>query len=143
MEPLDINTLRSDNAGVAGTVSLWTGGAFSGVYADAYRIDESYVAATALKDVLTGIGASITGNITGNVSGSVGSVTNDVSLSTATQASIANSVWITDVSSYVSPSAGYDLSNATAGGGITAGDVWSYATREITRWNCRYCNYSN
>jgi hypothetical protein len=68
----------------------------------------------------------LTGNITGNLSGSVGSVTNPVDVSTSSMSGIANTVWSTDVSGYSSPSAGYDLSNATAGGGITAGDVWSY-----------------
>ena len=120
------NILRSDNAGVAGNVSLWTGGAFSGVFADTYRIDEDYNAAIALKDILTGIGASITGNITGNLTGSVGYIVDDVTLSAGTQASIANSVWSTDISGYTSPSAGYDLSNASSGAGITAGDVWNY-----------------
>ena len=126
------NLLRSDLAGVAGTVSLWTGGAFSGVFADTYRIDEDYNAAIALKDILTGVGSTITGNIDGNVTGSVGSVTNDVTLSAGTQASIANSVWSTDISGYTSPSAGYDLSNVGTGSGLTAGDVWTYATRTVT-----------
>jgi len=120
------NILRSDIAGVAGTVSLWTGGAFSGVFADTYRIDEDYNAAIALKDILTGIGASITGNITGNLTGSVGYIVDDVTLSAGTQASIANSVWSTDISGYTSPSAGFDLANASSGAGITAGDVWNY-----------------
>jgi hypothetical protein len=127
-----LNILRSDNAGVAGTVSLWTGGAFSGVYADTYRIDADYGAATALRDVLTGIGSSITANITGNLIGSVDSVTNDVNVSTASMTGIAGTVWSTDVSGYTSPSAGFDLSNASSGAGLTAGDVWTYATREIT-----------
>ena len=124
-----LNTLRSDVAGVAGTVSLWTGGAYSGIYADTYRIDADYNAAIALKDVLTGIGSSITANITGNItgdlSGSVGSVTSDVIVSTASMTGIAGTVWSTDISAYTSPSAGYDLANASAGGGITAGEVAS------------------
>jgi hypothetical protein len=81
---------------------------------------------------------NLTGNITGSVSGSVGSVTGSVgsvvsavSLSTATQASIANSVWLTDVTSYVAPSAGEDLATAAVGG-ISPADVWTYATRTIT-----------
>jgi hypothetical protein len=118
-----LNILRSDIAGVAGTVTLWTGGSYSGIYADTYRIDASYNAAIALKDILTGIGASITGNITGDLSGSVGSVTADVNVSTASMSGIANTVWSTDVSGYTSPSAGFDLANASAGGGITAGAV--------------------
>jgi hypothetical protein len=118
-----LNVLRSDIAGVAGTVSLWTGGAYSGVYADTYRIDEDYNAAIALKDILTGIGSSITGNITGDLSGSVGSVTADVNVSTASMTGIAGTVWSTDISAYTSPSAGYSLYNASAGGGITAGAV--------------------
>jgi hypothetical protein len=121
------NILRSDVAGTAGTVSLWTGLTLSGIYADTYRIDDSYDAATALKDILTGIGASITGNITGDLSGSVGSVTADVNVSTASMSGIANTVWSTDISGYTSPSAGYDLTQAASGGaGITAGDVWNY-----------------
>jgi len=120
------NILRSDVAGTAGTVSLWTGGAYSGIFADTYRIDEDYNAAIALKDILTGIGASITGNITGDLSGSVGSVTADVNVSTASMSGIANTVWSTDISGYTSPSAGFDLSNASSGAGITAGDVWNY-----------------
>jgi hypothetical protein len=121
-----LNILRSDIAGVAGTVSLWTGGSYSGIYADTYRIDASYDAAVALKDVLTGIGASITGNITGDLSGSVGSVTSDVNVSTASMSGIANTVWSTDISGYTSPSAGFDLANASSGAGITAGDVWDF-----------------
>jgi len=120
------NILRSDVAGTAGTVSLWTGGAYSGIFADTYRIDEDYNAAIALKDILTGIGASITGNITGDLSGSVGSVTADVNVSTASMSGIANTVWSTDISGYTSPSAGYDLANASSGAGITAGDVWDF-----------------
>jgi hypothetical protein len=127
-----LNTLRSDVAGVAGTVSLWTGGAYSGIFADTYRIDADYNAAIALKDILTGIGASITGNITGDLSGSVGSVTADVNVSTLSMTGIAGTVWSTDISGYTSPSAGFDLANASSGAGLTAGDVWSYATRTIT-----------
>jgi len=121
-----LNILRSDLAGIAGSVTVWSGAAYNGVYADAYRIDASYTAATALKDVLTGIGSSITGNITGNLSGSVGFIVDDVTLSAGTQASIANSVWSTDISGYTSPSAGFDLANASSGAGLTAGDVWDY-----------------
>jgi hypothetical protein len=119
------NILRSDVAGTAGTVSLWTGGAYSGIFADTYRIDEDYNAAIALKDILTGIGASITGNITGDLSGSVGSVTADVNVSTASMSGIAGTVWNTDVSSFTSPSAGYDVHNG-AGTAISASDVWNY-----------------
>ena len=74
---------------------------------------------------------NLTGNITGNLSGSVGSVTSAVSLSTATQASIANSVWLTDVTSYAAPSAGEDLATAAVGG-ISPADVWTYNSRTIT-----------
>ena len=118
--------LRSDNSNITGSVTVWSGGSATGVYADTYRIDEDYNAAIALKNVLTGIGSSITGNITGDLSGSVGYVVDDVTLSAGTQASIANSVWSTDISGYSSPSAGYDLSNASSGAGLTAGDVWNY-----------------
>jgi hypothetical protein len=117
--------LRSDNAGVAGTVTVWSGASYNGVYADTYRIDASYEAATALKDILTGVGSTITGNITGDVSGSVGSVTADVNVSTASMSGIAGTVWNTDVSSFTSPSAGYDVHNG-AGTAISAFDVWNY-----------------
>jgi hypothetical protein len=40
---------------------------------------------------------------------------------------IAGTVWSTDVSSYTSPSAGYDLANASSGSGLTAGDVWDFS----------------
>ena len=95
-----LQILRSDIAGIAGSVTVWTGAAYNGVYADAYRIDGSYAASTALKDVLTGIGSSITGNITGNLSGSVGSVTSDVNVSTASMSGIANTVWSTLTAPY-------------------------------------------
>jgi hypothetical protein len=127
-----LGVLRSDNASVAGNVTLWNGAAINGVYSDVYRIDEDYNAAIALKDILTGIGSSITGNITGDLSGSVGSVTADVNVSTASMTGIAGTVWSTDISGYTSPSAGYSLYNATGGVAVTAGDIWSYATREIT-----------
>jgi hypothetical protein len=127
-----LNTLRSDVAGVAGTVSLWTGGAYSGIFADTYRIDADYNAAIALKDILTGIGASITGNITGDLSGSVGSVTADVNVATLSMTGIAGTVWSTDISGYTSPSAGYSLYNATGGVAVTAGDIWTYGSRTIT-----------
>jgi hypothetical protein len=94
------NTLRSDVAGVAGTVTLWTGGAYSGIYADTYRIDEDYNAAIALKNILTGVGSTITGNIDGDLLGSVVFVVDDVTLSAGTQASIANSVWSTLTAPY-------------------------------------------
>jgi hypothetical protein len=124
--------LRSDNAGVAGTVTVWSGASYNGVYADAYRIDASYEAATALKDILTGVGSTITGNITGDVSGSVGSVTADVNVSTASMSGIANTVWSTDISGYTSPSAGFELSNASSGSGISAADVWNYIGTTVT-----------
>ena len=95
-----LSVLRSDNAGIAGSVTVWTGASYNGVFADAYRIDTSYDAATALKNVLTGIGSSITGNITGNLSGSVGSVTADVNVSTASMAGVANTVWSTLTAPY-------------------------------------------
>ena len=66
------------------------------------------------------------GSVTGNVSGSVGSVTADVNVSTTSMTGIAGTVWSTDVSGYSSPSAGYDLANASAGGGISAYDVWNF-----------------
>ena len=79
---------------------------------------------------VSGAVGSVTGSV-GSVTGSVGSVVSAVSLSTATQASIANSVWLTDVTSYAAPSAGEDLATAAVGG-ISPADVWTYATRTIT-----------
>ena len=124
--------LRSDIPTITGNVTLWNGAAINGVYSDVYRIDADYNAAIALKDILTGIGSSITGNITGDLSGSVGSVTSDVNVSTPSMTGIAGTVWSTDISGYTSPSAGYSLYNASGGVAVTAGDIWSYATREIT-----------
>ena len=231
--------LRSDAANKVGDVTLYSAGGINGVDADIHRIANDTAAATAWKNILTGIGSSITGNITGNitgslsgsvgsvsgnvggnvtgsvgsvsgnvggnvvgsvasvtapvlvsttsmpgiagtvwsnatrtitggtittvsdktgyslsgtqsfnltgnitgnlsgsvgsVSGSVASVTNPIVISTATQASIANSVWIANISGYTSGSAGYAL-NAAAGGGIalTAGDIWTYNSRTLT-----------
>ena len=126
-----LNILRADQANKVGDVTLYSSGGVNGVDADVHRIANDNAAATVLKEVLTGIGGSITANITGNVSGSVNSVTQPVSLSAATQASIANSVWLTDVSGYTAPSAGEDLATAGAGG-ISPADVWTYASRTIT-----------
>ena len=198
------NVLRADAANKVGDVTLYSSGGVNGVDADVHRISNDTAAATALKDILTGVGSTITGNITGNLSGSVGSVsaavsvatasmtgiagtvwnaatrtitggtittvsdktgyslsasqtfnvtgnitgnvsgsvgsvsgavgsvTSPVSLATASMTGIAGTVWATNISAYTSPSAGYSLFNATAGGGITAGDVWSYATRTLT-----------
>ena len=126
------NILRADVANKTGDVTLYSSGGVNGVDADVHRIANDTAAATSLKNILTGIaGETLTANITGNVSGSVNSVTQPVSLSTATQASIANSVWLTDVSSYVAPSAGEDLATAAVGG-ISPADVWTYASRTIT-----------
>jgi len=127
-----LNILRADTANKVGDVTLRSAGGINMVDADIHRIDNDVDAATNLKNILTGVGSTITGNITGNLSGSVGSVTSDVNVSEVSMSGIANTVWGTDVSGYASPSAGYDLSNATAGGGITAGDIWTYATRTIT-----------
>jgi hypothetical protein len=117
--------LRSDAPAVTGNITLWNGASINGVYADTYRIDADYNAAIALKDILTGVGSTITGNITGDLSGSVGSVTADVNVSTASMSGIANTVWNTDVSSFTSPSAGFDVHNG-AGTAISAFDVWNY-----------------
>jgi hypothetical protein len=121
-----LNVLRADAANKVGDVTLRSAGGINMVDADMHRIDNDADAATNLKNILTGIGSTITGNITGNLSGSVGSVTADVNVSTASMTGIAGTVWSTDISGYTAPSAGYDLANASAGGGITAGDVWSY-----------------
>jgi hypothetical protein len=120
------NILRADAANKVGNVTLYSTGASNGVDADMHRISNDAAAATVLKEVLTGIGGSITANITGNLSGSVGSVTADVNVSTASMTGIAGTVWSTDISGYTSPSAGYDLSNASSGSGISAFDVWDF-----------------
>jgi hypothetical protein len=83
---------------------------------------------------------NLTGNITGSLSGSVGSVTGSVgsvvsavSLSGATQSSIANSVWSTNISGYTVGTAGNVLLNAGgAGAAITVGDIWTYVDRTLT-----------
>jgi hypothetical protein len=125
-----LNILRADAANKVGDVTLRSAGGINMVDADMHRIDNDVDAATNLKNILTGIGSTITGNIvgnvSGNVSGSVGSVTADVNVSTASMTGIAGTVWSTDVSGYSSPSAGYDLANASAGGGISAYDVWNF-----------------
>jgi len=124
--------LRSDNAATIGEVTLHQSGGSKRVDADVHAFVNNTASATAMANILTGIGASMTTNITGNISGSVGSVTNAVNVSTASMSGIANTVWSTDVSGYTSPSAGFDLANASSGAGITAGDVWTYATRTLT-----------
>ena len=54
-------------------------------------------------------------------------VVNPVDVKTASMASIASTVWNTDISAYTNPSAGYDLTQAASGGaGISAADVWSF-----------------
>ena len=119
--------LRSDNAATIGEVTLHQSGGSKRVDADVHAFVNNTASATAMLNILTGIGASMTTNITGNVTGSVGSVTNAVNVSTTSMSGIANTVWSTDISGYTSPSAGYDLSNASSGAGITAGDVWNYS----------------
>jgi hypothetical protein len=78
--------LRSDAANKAGDVTLYSAGGVNGIDADIHRIDNDTAAAVALKDILTGIGSTITGNIvgniTGNLSGSVGSVSAGVTVTT-------------------------------------------------------------
>jgi len=113
--------LRSDNANITGLVTMWSGASYNGVMADAYRIDESYDAAINLKNVLTGIGSTVTGNIVG----SIDTVVNDVNIS----ASSVDSIWTEDVSGYTSPSAGYDLANAGTSSSSAidiANEVWAY-----------------
>ena len=119
------NILRADAANKVGDVTLYSAGGINGVDADVHRISNDTAAATNLKNALSGIGASWTGNVVGNVTGSVGSVTADVNVSTASMSGIANTVWNTDVSSFTSPSAGYDVHNG-AGTAISAFDVWNY-----------------
>ena len=91
-----------------------------------------------------GSGRTITGGIADTVTtltdrsgfaitgGTVDTVTNAVNVSTASMAGIANTVWSTNISGYTSPSAGYSLYNASSGAGLTAGDVWTYASRTLT-----------
>lgn len=68
----------------------------------------------------------VTREITGGLANTVTDITNPVSITTGSMTGIAGTVWSTDVSGYTSPSAGYDLANASTGSGITAGDVWNY-----------------
>jgi len=121
--------LRSDNAATIGEVTLHQSGGSKRVDADVHAFVNNTASATAMLNILTGIGASmttnITGNITGNLTGSVGSVTANVNVSTASMTGIASTVWNTDVSSFTSPSAGYDVHNG-AGTAISAFDVWNY-----------------
>jgi hypothetical protein len=75
------------------------------------------------------LAGNITGNLSGSVgsvSGAVGSVTSAVDVSTTSMSGIANTVWSTDISGYTSPSAGYELSNVSAGSGASAYDVWNF-----------------
>jgi hypothetical protein len=129
------NLLRSDNAATIGEVTLHQSGGSKRVDADVHAFVNNTASATAMLNILTGIGASMTTNITGNLSGSVGSVTSNVNVSTASMSGIANTVWSTDISTYATAgTAGSQLNLAAlpSGAGVTAGDVWSYATREIT-----------
>jgi len=86
---------------------------------------ETYVANQTPQDVWTYTGVEGR-TITGGLANTVTSVTNPVSITTGSMTGIAGTVWSTDVSGYTSPSAGYDLANASTGSGITAGDVWNY-----------------
>ena len=119
------NLLRSDNAATIGEVTLHQSGGSKRVDADVHAFVNNTASATAMLNILTGIGASMTTNITGNLSGSVGSVTNAVNVSTTSMTGIAGTVWSTDISSYTSPSAGYSLAVAGSGG-VSAADVWNY-----------------
>ena len=118
--------LRSDNAATIGEVTLHQSGGSKRVDADVHAFVNNTASATAMLNILTGIGSSMTTNITGNLSGSVGSVTADVNVSTGSMTGIAGTVWSTDISGYTSPSAGYDLANASSGAGISAYDVWDF-----------------
>jgi hypothetical protein len=123
--------LRSENAATIGEVTLHQSGGSKRVDADVHAFVNNTASATAMLNILTGIGASITSNITGNLSGSVGSVTNPVSVSTASMTGIAGTVWNTDVSAFTSPSAGYDVHNG-AGSAISAYDVWNFDPTSMT-----------
>jgi hypothetical protein len=146
----DVAIASTSMTGIAGTVWTYASRTITGGLADTVTTltDRSGFAITGgtITTVSDKTGYSLsgtqsfnlTGNITGSVSGSVGSVTGSVgsvvsavSLSTATQASIGNSVWLTDITSFTAPSAGEDLATAAVGG-ISPADVWTYATRTIT-----------
>ena len=83
---------------------------------------------------------NLTGNITGNLSGSVGSVsgsvasvTAPVTVASASMTGIAGTVWSTNISGYSAGTAGNALLNAGGGGvAVTAGDIWTYASRTLT-----------
>jgi len=148
------NILRADAANKVGDVTLYSSGGVNGVDADMHRIANDTAAATALKNALTGVGASWTGNITGNVTGSVNSVTTDVNVSTTSMSGIANTVWsagtktitggtvdnvtnpvsvtTTSMSGIAQTAWTYSPRTLTSGAGATAGDIWTYNISSIT-----------
>jgi hypothetical protein len=148
------NILRADAANKVGDVTLYSSGGVNGVDADMHRIANDTAAATALKNALTGVGASWTGNITGNVTGSVNSVTTDVNVSTTSMSGIANTVWsagtkaitggtvdnvtnpvsvtTTSMSGIAQTAWTYSPRTLTSGAGATAGDIWTYNISGIT-----------
>jgi hypothetical protein len=118
---------RTITGGIADTVTTLTNGVTVTTNNDKTGYSLSGTQSFNLTGSITG---SLSGSV-GSVTGSVGSVVSAVSLSPATQASIANSVWLTDVTSYAAPSAGEDLATAAVGG-ISPADVWTYVNRTIT-----------
>lgn len=125
------NASRTITGGTITTVSDKTGYSLSGTQSFNLTGNITGNLSGSVGSVSGAVG-SVTGSV-GSVTGSVGSVVSAVSLSAGTQASIGNSVWLSNISSYVSPSAGYAL-NAASGGGValTAGDIWTYNSRTLT-----------
>ena len=129
------NVLRADAANKVGDVTLYSSGGVNGVDADVHRIQNDTAAATVLKEILTGIGGSITANITGNItgslSGSVGSVSGNVGGNvTGSVGSVSGNVGGNVVGSVASVTAPVSVATASMTG--IAGTVWSVATRTIT-----------
>ena len=129
------NVLRADAANKVGDVTLYSSGGVNGVDADVHRIQNDTAAATVLKEILTGIGGSITANITGNItgslSGSVGSVSGNVGGNvTGSVGSVSGNVGGNVVGSVASVTAPVSVATASMTG--IAGTVWSVASRTIT-----------
>lgn len=121
-------SLVLSNSSIANTTWSYTSRTITGGIADTVTDVTNGVIVTTNNDK-TGydLSSTQTFDLTGNISGSVGSVTADVNVSTASMSGIAGTVWNTDVSAFTSPSAGYDLTQAaSAGGGISAYDVWDF-----------------
>ena len=86
-------------------------------------------------DISTGPASPSASYYIDNINTNASSAATDASTAASNTNDIGGTVWGTDVSAYTSPSAGFDLANAGSGGSSSveiAGEVWSYATRDIT-----------